>query len=323
MSEALTPPLISVALCTYNGARFLREQLDSLLAQTYTNLEIIAVDDRSSDETAAILHEYAARDPRLRVTVNASNVGLQQNFQRALSLCSGDLIAPCDQDDVWLPQKLSTLFDIIGDRSMAYCDSEFIDENGHGLEVAMSDTCTMVSTDDPVIFAVANCVAGHAMLVRKQIVERALPVPSHFYYDWWLAAVAAATGGVVYCGLKLVRYRIHTQNATAHLRSQSVLRERGHRSTQLKQFRLRLESLARLPGKHRKFIERLRDLWRAREQQLFSPLLALFILKHGSRIFLLQRPRPKGVRHALRFMIGLRLKRVSNPHAYAAEDPSA
>lgn len=322
MGERPREPLISIALCTYNGARYLREQLDSLLAQTYEHIEIIAVDDRSTDDTLSILNEYKARDARLRVAANTKTIGVQNNFELAMSLCTGDFIAPCDQDDIWLPHKLSTLREVMNGHPLAFCDSEFIDEGGCGLGVAMSDNCTMVSTDDPVVFAAANCVAGHAMLVRREIVQRALPVPSCFYYDWWLAAVAAAAGGVVYCDRKLVRYRLHAQNATNDLRSQPAVRPTGYRSAQLEQFRLRLEALASLPGRSQRFIERLRDLWRAREDQWLSPALALFVLRHGPRIFALQRPKPKRLKGALRFAIGLRSKRISNPRVYARSDES-
>jgi len=316
MPERPSEPLISVALCTYNGAPYLREQLDSLLAQTYPNIEIVAVDDGSTDGTLEILNEYRQRDARLRVESNARNLGPAKNFERAMSLCTGDFIAPCDQDDIWLPEKLAALHGAIGEHSLAYCDSEFIDAQGHELGIAMSDTCTLVSSDDPVIFAVANCVAGHAMLIRREIVARALPIPSHFYYDWWLAAVAASADGVVYLDRKLVRYRLHAHNVTNHLRAPRSTKQRGHRFAQLEQFRLRLESLAELPGRNRAFVQRLLALWRAREDQWISPALALFMLRHGPRIFLLQRPRPRRVRHALKFAIGLRLKRISNPWAY-------
>ena len=93
-------PLISVALCTYNGERYLREQLNSLFSQTYSNMEIVAVDDASTDRTVDLLREYERRDARLRVVVNTRNIGFIRNFERAISLCNGVLIAPCDPDDV-------------------------------------------------------------------------------------------------------------------------------------------------------------------------------------------------------------------------------
>ena len=102
-SAVHTMPLISVALTTFNGERFLRPQLDSLLAQDYRHFELVVVDDGSQDSSYSILQEYAARDSRLRCFRNERNLGFLQNFTKAFSLCEGELIAPCDQDDLWLP----------------------------------------------------------------------------------------------------------------------------------------------------------------------------------------------------------------------------
>ena len=105
--------LISVALCTYNGEKFLREQIDSILAQTYKNLEIVIVDDCSTDKTTNIINAYAEKDKRIKLFQNASNLGFNKNFERALGLTSGEYIAISDQDDIWLPQKLQSLLDNI------------------------------------------------------------------------------------------------------------------------------------------------------------------------------------------------------------------
>ena len=128
---AAAQPLVSVALCVYNGERYLREQLDSILAQEGVRIEVVAVDDVSSDGSLALLQEYAAEDPRIRVVANDRNLGHLCSFDRAMSLCSAALIAPSDQDDIWHPQKLQRLLAAIGDADLAYCDSEYIDGDGH------------------------------------------------------------------------------------------------------------------------------------------------------------------------------------------------
>ncbi len=309
-------PLISVALCTYNGEQYLREQLDSLLAQTYQNIEIIAVDDASTDGTVALLQECAARDPRLHVIVNPENMGLRKNFERAMSACNGSFIAPCDQDDVWLPDKLAALIEVIGDRAAAYCDSEFVDEHLCPLHDAMSCHATPLSTDDPAMFAAGNFVSGHAMLFRRDILSRALPIPDAFYYDWWLAAVSASAGGVVACRRQLVRYRLHGGNVTNVLRDRPVQRKRGYRWQRLHDFRIRLECLARLPGPNQAFIVQWRDLWTARESQWLSPALARFVLLHAHRLFAVQQPQRSALKHALKYLVGLRTKRITSPSGY-------
>ena len=105
---------ISIALATYNGGRFLREQLDSIYAQTWRNIEVVASDDRSSDDTVAILEEYG-QSHGLRYEINDENLGFVRNFEKILARCTGDFIALADQDDIWLPDKLERLIAGIGD----------------------------------------------------------------------------------------------------------------------------------------------------------------------------------------------------------------
>lgn len=314
MTDRSPEPLISVALCTYNGARYLQQQLDSLFVQTHRNLEIIAVDDASTDATVAVLREYQSRDPRLQLHANAVNLGFRKNFERAMSLCTGDFIAPCDQDDIWLPEKLEVLLGSIAGYAMAYCDSDIVDAQGKSLHTPMSSRCNMLSTSDPAVFVAANCVAGHALLCRRSVVDAALPVPDCFYYDHWLAAVAADSGGVVYCDRQLVKYRFHDSNVTNVQRSRPAQPARGRRDARLREFRLRAEQLAALPGKSRPFLQRLHALWLAREDQWFSPSLAAFMYRHWWRINALRKSRWR--LPALNYAIGLRLKRLINPAAY-------
>src|SRR5882762_358248 len=121
--------LVSIILGTYNGQAYLREQLDSLFAQTYPTLEIIAIDDVSNDDTVRILQEYAARHSNMKVVVNESNLGFIKNFEKGARLSTGDLIAFCDQDDYWLPEKVGKMVASIGTCPMIFCDSELCDQD--------------------------------------------------------------------------------------------------------------------------------------------------------------------------------------------------
>jgi glycosyltransferase involved in cell wall biosynthesis len=112
-------PLVSVALCTCNGEAYIEAQLASVLAQTHRALELVVVDDASTDRTVEILAEAARRDERIRVHRNPQRLGVNANFERAFSLCRGDFIAPCDQDDVWSAKKLESLLAAIGDADLA------------------------------------------------------------------------------------------------------------------------------------------------------------------------------------------------------------
>ena len=203
-------PLVSVALCVYNGERYLREQLESILAQEGVRLEIVCVDDRSTDGSLALLQEYALRDPRFRVFENESNLGHLRSFEKCMALCSAPLIAPSDQDDIWEPSKLRRLCAAMGDADLAYCDSAYIDGEGRPLGRSISDDLdAMHSGRDPLCYVFQNTVSGHALLVRREVFDACLPFPELLYHDWWLAMCAASRNGVVYVDEPLVRFRRH------------------------------------------------------------------------------------------------------------------
>src|SRR5277367_1671319 len=114
------PPLVSIALCTYNGAKYLAQQLDTLVDQTYLHIEIIVVDDCSTDETFVILKVYASKYPQFKLYQNKKNLGFTANFERAVTLCNGELIALCDQDDLWHAEKIELQVNAIADNVFIY-----------------------------------------------------------------------------------------------------------------------------------------------------------------------------------------------------------
>lgn len=125
---------LSVALCTYNGARFLKEQICSILEQTYPVDEIVVCDDGSSDETILIIERIKERSPiEIRIYRNETNLGVCANFQKAIRLCSGDIVFLSDQDDVWYPNKTKTIvdwFDSHPNKSVVFTDGNLIDGEG-------------------------------------------------------------------------------------------------------------------------------------------------------------------------------------------------
>ncbi len=102
-------PLVSVAMCTYNGERFLAQQLDSIINQTYTNIEIVICDDGSTDKTIQMIQEYQKKFATIKLYQNKTNLGFVQNFAKAISLTTGDYVATSDQDDIWLKNKIEIL----------------------------------------------------------------------------------------------------------------------------------------------------------------------------------------------------------------------
>lgn len=216
----MSQPLVSVAIATYNGQRYLREQLATLHAQTWRNLEVVVSDDASTDGTAEILEEHA-RSHGLRYVVNPRNLGLVRNFERAISLCRGELIALCDQDDLWKPDKIERLARAIGDATLVYCNSqEYLDHEGR---IGIDDSSANVTefarafgTGRPSRHLLAeNWVVSHTLMFRRELIRHALPMPPHqVYHDGWLALVAAKLGGIRYLDERLQTYRRHPASMT-------------------------------------------------------------------------------------------------------------
>lgn len=211
-------PLVSIALCTYNGAKFLEEQLDSLIDQTYPNLEIVVVDDCSVDGTTAILQSYATEYPLLKFYKNEKNLGYIKNFERAITLCEGAFIALSDQDDIWEKDKIELLVSNIGSNKLIYHNSEFIDQSGNVFNRKMSDVVNMYEGDCFKPFLFFNSISGHACLFTKELANYSLPFPKEIFHDRWLGFTATNLGSIKYLDQTLVRYRQHENSDTNILR---------------------------------------------------------------------------------------------------------
>lgn len=214
------PPLVSVAMATYNGARHLRDQLDSIYRQTWPNLEVVVTDDGSVDGTPEILQEYA-RLHGLRWEANPARLGLAKNFERAISLCRGDFIALSDQDDLWKPHKIERLVQGIGEHSLIYCNTqEYVEGDGEPRVEAAFEPIFRFARDQgsgrPTRHLIAeNWVVCHSLMLRRDVAWHALPIPPTYYFpDGWLALVASKLGGLVYLDERLQIYRRHAESLT-------------------------------------------------------------------------------------------------------------
>ena len=173
----MNEPLVSIVIATYNGSAYLEEQLESLLAQTYPAIEIIASDDCSTDNTVDILLKYAATHNNFKIIKNKTNLGYIKNFEQAMAAASGEYIAPCDQDDYWHPDKISLMVEAIENYPMLYCDSELVDDKLQSLGKNMSDKKNLATYTNCLVFATDNCIAGHATLLTKKLFLSATPFP--------------------------------------------------------------------------------------------------------------------------------------------------
>jgi len=214
-------------MCTYNGARFVAEQLASIAAQTRPPDELVVCDDCSTDATIECVRDFARTAPfPVRVFENDKNIGSTKNFERAVELCDGDFIAFADQDDVWLPEKLRKLEDALATEStaLAFTDGDVVDESLRSLGQRVWQTIRFGEEEQRSFregraFAVLldhNVVTGAALALKAEFKKLILPFPNDLMHDgipvihdWWTALLIAAVGNVVFVSEPLFKYRQH------------------------------------------------------------------------------------------------------------------
>ena len=280
--------LVSIALCTYNGEAYLREQLESIVNQSYSQLELIAIDDCSTDNTLSILKEYEANYPFIQVFENPENLGYIRNFEKALRLCSGEFIALSDQDEIWDLHKIEKQIKAIGNHLMIYHDSEFIDENGQLLNKKMSDIMNLYRGDQPEAFLFFNCISGHSVFMKKALRDELLPFPNAYFHDWWMGYVATNLGSIDCIDEPLVKYRQHQTADTNILKRKRDHSNRNQLSASMKyEKKMRwLKSCAEYSkNKNPRFIQNLYSEFMKNNTEYFSFRLAEMIYTNRSVLF--------------------------------------
>ncbi len=225
---------IAVLLSTYNGAKFLAEQIDSLLAQSHQNFVLVVRDDGSSDSSVSILETYAQQQgDRIRLLPrDGRNFGASAGFaylidyvlknKESLGLDSAYMMF-CDQDDTWFPEKIEKQLAAMLEAEeqvssevpvLVHSDLEVVSEQNtviakslihyQGLEIERNRFPNLV---------ISNLVTGCTALINENLAEKALPIPANaIMHDWWLALVATAFGQLIYLDSPLVHYRQHGNN---------------------------------------------------------------------------------------------------------------
>lgn len=220
----MTNSLVTIALATYfPNATFLEKQLNSLNNQSYSNLELLVCDDSGDQHQFELINamvlKVVTKFP-VRFLRNEKNIGSNQTFEKLTRESTGDFIAYCDQDDIWLPEKISTLLRVIKEKnvSLAYSDLSLINENDDLVSKSMLNSSFRmkhVFGKEAFNYLIENnSVTGCAMLIKSNIAKKAIPFPDDklFVHDHWLAICAAAEGEIGYSTNPLVSYRIHGQN---------------------------------------------------------------------------------------------------------------
>lgn len=217
---------ISIAMCTYNGAPYLQKQLDTFASQTLPPYELIVCDDGSTDDTLALIASFARKVAfPVRVFKNERNLGSTRNFEKAIGICEGDLIALSDQDDEWYPDKLARmhrLFEELPEALAAFSNADIIDDGS-----ALADRKLWKSIDvdfssgkkSPYVYTgiVSSLfkrdyiATGATMVFRSKFRDQFVPIPASWPHDAWIAWIAALRDGLVAFPAATIRYRVHAQ----------------------------------------------------------------------------------------------------------------
>src|ERR1700730_3772004 len=217
---------ISIAMCTYNGAQYLQKQLDSFASQTYPAYELIVCDDGSTDDTLALIESFGGKVAfTVRVFKNQLNLGAPRNFEKAIGICVGDLIALSDQDDEWYPDKLARmhrLFEELPEALAAFSNADVIEEGSvfagrklwRSIDVDFSprEKVAYVYTGMvSLLFKLDYVATGATMVFRSKLRDQFVPIPGSWPHDAWIAWISALRDGLVAFPAATIRYRVHAR----------------------------------------------------------------------------------------------------------------
>jgi glycosyltransferase involved in cell wall biosynthesis len=232
----------SVAMCTYNGEKYIKEQLESILNQTVSIDEIVICDDGSSDKTTDIIGQIQLENPnKISLYKNPVNIGSNKNFEKAISICTGDYIFLSDQDDIWKKNKVEKIIQYFSENESlegVFSNAELINDNNENFteNSLWNSICFMEDQlKKPIdlyhhIKFKSNIVTGATLCIKKEIKNIILPIPDikKFYHDEWIAIIIASRNNLEYLTDKLISYRIHSGQQIGTKGKQKKNRSKSH-----------------------------------------------------------------------------------------------
>lgn len=212
---------ISVGICTHNGEKFIAEQLESIIGQSVTPDEIILTDDASKDKTVEISRMILENSNIYHQVISYdSHQGILKNFSNCLGMCTGDVIFSCDQDDIWMPNKIEKFISHFEQGcSFVYSNARVVDINRNILEenfwACYGIDFKKISTREFSSVLLRNCcIAGCNMAFTKELYDKVKPIPFHYLHDGWLAICAPWFGKIAFIDEPLIEYRRHGKNVS-------------------------------------------------------------------------------------------------------------
>jgi glycosyltransferase involved in cell wall biosynthesis len=224
-------PSVSVALCTHNGARYLSAQIGSILAQSELPSQLVLSDDASTDDSVATVTEmverFRAEHPaavlELTVIENRAPLGVTKNFEQAIAACTGELVALCDQDDVWASNRIALAtaqFAARPDLLLLHSNARLVDGDGvpigyslfEGIELTAAELAEIHAGNELSTLLRRNVVTGATTMFRRTLLDSAAPFPEPWVHDEWLAVIASILGTTDALSEQLIDYRQHGSN---------------------------------------------------------------------------------------------------------------
>ena len=277
--------LVSVVMATYNGREFLDQQLQSILDQTWTNIEIIICDDNSTDGTQDIILSFAKKDNRIKYHFNKTNSGVNKNFESGFLKAGGDIIAIADQDDVWKKEKIEEQLKLFtGDNiTLVHSASAQFSDNDLPVHKLEAKAARPMTGNDSRRLLIRNSISGHNIIFRKSLLQHILPIPATVMYDWWRCEVATCTGNIAATKKILAYHRKHSNNITLYNRTtaKQTFKEYAERKRALETFL----TIRLLPQQTKTFAKKLLEKLSTLDNKTFSRDLFLFLFKNAPVLF--------------------------------------
>lgn len=213
---------IDILLTTYNGEKYLKEQIDSILNQTYTNFRLLISDDCSKDSTIQILKEYEQKDNRIKVFLQEKNLGYVKNFEFLLTKVENEIYALSDQDDVWNNDKVEKTYKKLKeeDADLVFTDLEVVNEKLETINSSFNDYMFLSRKikkyyKDYRLQYLYNCITGCTLMSKKKYLEKIIPIPmdsKYVIHDTWIGLIVALNGKIAYLDEATIKYRQHGNN---------------------------------------------------------------------------------------------------------------
>ena len=212
---------VDILLATYNGEKYLAEQIESILNQTYKDINLIISDDNSSDSSLKIIEEYAKKDDRIKVFKQEKNLGIVSNFEFLISKVNSKYFMFSDQDDIWNENKVEKTLKKIQDTDsdIIFTDLLVVDDK---LNVLSNSYWELKGFKNKILkfnsfeaLYLNNYVTGCTMLMKREIISKVLPLPKNWKYvlhDYWIALITSQTGKVEFLNEPTIKYRQHKNN---------------------------------------------------------------------------------------------------------------